>query len=107
MWAATSCSGSRAGNPEHRQIGGIISHMASVPVSPLSEEEYLRLERSAETKSEFFDGQMFAMAGGSFNHAQLGAQIAVVLAPRIPAGLSHIQFGHADQDSGSGALYVR
>jgi Uma2 family endonuclease len=60
--------------------------MASVPVSPLSEEEYLHLERNAEIKSEFFDGHMFAMAVGSFNHSQLGAQIAVVLAPRIQKG---------------------
>lgn len=31
-------------------------------------EEYLALERVAETKSEFFDGEIFAMAGGSEAH---------------------------------------
>ena len=38
--------------------------MASLPAAPLTEEQYLRIEREAETKSEFHDGQMFAMAGG-------------------------------------------
>jgi len=34
----------------------------------LSLEEYLAIERSAETKSEYLDGEMFAMTGGSFLH---------------------------------------
>ena len=29
----------------------------------LTETEYLEIERGAEFKSEFFDGEMFAMAG--------------------------------------------
>jgi hypothetical protein len=65
--------------------------MARVPVSPFSEEEYLRLDRNAEIKSEFFNGQMFAMAGGSFNHADCGGS-----GVPSPAGLTPIQFGHAD-----------
>src|ERR1700733_14451688 len=35
------------------------SDMASIPLSPLTEEQYLELEREAEAKSEFHDGQMF------------------------------------------------
>jgi Uma2 family endonuclease len=31
----------------------------------LSPQEYYRIERDAEWKSEYFDGEMFAMAGGS------------------------------------------
>jgi Uma2 family endonuclease len=34
----------------------------------LTEEEYLAIERAAEFRSEFFAGQMFAMAGGSEAH---------------------------------------
>ena len=33
-----------------------------------TEEEYLALERAANFKSEFHDGQIFAMAGTSFRH---------------------------------------
>jgi Uma2 family endonuclease len=34
----------------------------------LSPEDYLALERSAEFKSEYFDGEIFAMAGASESH---------------------------------------
>ena len=32
-------------------------------------EEYLALEEKAEYKSEYYDGEIFAMAGGSRNHS--------------------------------------
>jgi hypothetical protein len=37
--------------------------MASVPTFPVTEDEYSAIERLAETKTEFHDGQMFAMSG--------------------------------------------
>jgi Uma2 family endonuclease len=60
--------------------------MASLPTQPLTEDEYLRLERQAETKSEFHDGQMFAMAGGSGNHALLANTIGALLYREAPSG---------------------
>ncbi|MBI5387714.1 MAG: Uma2 family endonuclease [Verrucomicrobia bacterium] len=39
------------------------------PVQRLTEAEYLAIERAAEFKSEFFDGEMFAMAGGTPMHS--------------------------------------
>jgi Uma2 family endonuclease len=60
--------------------------MASLPDAPLSEELYLRLEREAETKSEFHDGRMFAMSGGSPNHALLINRIGSLLDRQVPAG---------------------
>jgi Uma2 family endonuclease len=42
----------------------------------LSEAEYLKIERAAEFKSEFFDGEMFAMAGGSVQHSTIGLNLA-------------------------------
>jgi Uma2 family endonuclease len=53
--------------------------MASLHATPLTEEQYLQIERMAETKSEFHDGQMFAMAGGSPNHSLLAARIGALL----------------------------
>src|SRR5688500_1839315 len=41
----------------------------------MSEAEYLELERAAELKSEFFDGEMFAMAGGSRWHSLITANL--------------------------------
>ncbi|HEX3582641.1 MAG TPA: Uma2 family endonuclease [Thermoanaerobaculia bacterium] len=42
--------------------------MTTDPAIRLSPEEYLRLERAAEWKSEYIDGEMFAMAGASPRH---------------------------------------
>jgi Uma2 family endonuclease len=42
--------------------------MSSQPNYYLSPEEYLTIERSAECKSEYADGVMYAMAGGSQQH---------------------------------------
>ncbi|MBI2927367.1 MAG: Uma2 family endonuclease [Verrucomicrobia bacterium] len=44
-------------------------------VHHLSEAEYLALERSAEFKSEFFDGEMFAMAGGTPEHSLIATNL--------------------------------
>ena len=47
--------------------------MASNPLTKVSEEEYLATDRAAEVRSEFLDGEMWAMAGGSMRHSQLQA----------------------------------
>ena len=39
--------------------------MATQPVTLLTEIECLRIERAAVFKSEFVDGQMYTMAGGT------------------------------------------
>ena len=43
--------------------------MSSAALKRLSWEEYVEHERHATGKSEFFDGELFAMAGGSANHS--------------------------------------
>ncbi len=42
--------------------------MSTVPKHYITPEEYLHRERKAEFRSEFFRGEMFAMAGASANH---------------------------------------
>jgi Uma2 family endonuclease len=61
-------------------------YMASLPITPLTEEQYLQIERLAEGKSEFHDGQMFAMAGGSLNHSLIAARMSALLDPQMPQG---------------------
>jgi Uma2 family endonuclease len=60
--------------------------MATLPDAPMTEEQYLEIERQAEIKSEFHDGQMFAMSGGSPNHALLSARICSLLDRQMPPG---------------------
>jgi Uma2 family endonuclease len=49
--------------------------------SQLSPEEYLAWERQQEEKHEYFDGEVYAMSGGSGRHNRL--------APRIIAAFEH------------------
>jgi Uma2 family endonuclease len=42
--------------------------MSTVPQHYITAEEYLHRERKAEFRSEYFRGEMFAMAGASANH---------------------------------------
>jgi hypothetical protein len=44
-------------------------------------EEYLELEEIAEYKSEYIDGQIIPMAGGTINHNQEDKAIALVTVP--------------------------
>jgi Uma2 family endonuclease len=52
----------------HSRIDSRYVAMNSAALRRLSVDDYLAIERSAEMKSEFYDGEMFAMAGGSKNH---------------------------------------
>jgi Uma2 family endonuclease len=40
-------------------------------------EEYLKLERAAEFRHEFLDGQIFAMAGESLSHSRICINLAI------------------------------
>ena len=53
----------------------------------LTEAEYLAIERAAEFKSEFFDGEMFAMAGGTPRHSLISTNLAAEFNNRLRAGL--------------------
>jgi Uma2 family endonuclease len=45
----------------------------------ITPQEYLALERAAETKSEYLDGELFAMAGASRNHNTLTMNAGTLL----------------------------
>ena len=48
---------------------------AAVALSRMTPEEYLQLERQSETKHEYFDGEIFAMAGASRKHCKISANL--------------------------------
>jgi Uma2 family endonuclease len=58
--------------------------MASMPEYRISPEEYLRLERAAETKSEYDDGVIYAMSGASFRHNLIVSGLIQSLGKRLP-----------------------
>jgi Uma2 family endonuclease len=49
----------------------------------LTQTEYLKIERAAEFKSEFFDGEMFAMAGGTAQHSLIATNLAAEFQNRL------------------------
>ena len=49
--------------------------MATQPKSFLTPEQYLEIERKADFRSEYFNGEMFAMAGAQRAHNQLVASL--------------------------------
>ena len=49
--------------------------MSSAALKRMCWEEYVERERQATEKSEFFDGELFAMAGGSFNHSLVATNL--------------------------------
>src|SRR5882724_12467299 len=55
----------------------------AVPLPKLTVEEYLVKEREAEYKSEFYRGEMFAMAGGTGSHNELSGRIIGILFGRL------------------------
>src|SRR6266404_879373 len=52
-------------------------------IARLSEVEYLRLERKAETRSEYFGGEVFAMAGGTRSHSLIATNLLRELSSRL------------------------
>lgn len=49
--------------------------MSALPKHIYTLEEYLELEKSSEEKYEFYDGEVFAMAGGSLEHNTISANV--------------------------------
>ncbi|MFK7922245.1 MAG: Uma2 family endonuclease [Bacteroidia bacterium] len=45
----------------------------------LSVEEYLKMEQESEVRHEFHDGEVFAMAGGTYNHSVIGANALALI----------------------------
>jgi Uma2 family endonuclease len=57
--------------------------MSSLPDYYLSPEEYLTLERGAEFKSEYVDGVIYAMAGGSERHNLIAANVIITIGSQL------------------------
>ncbi len=66
--------------------GVMLSAMLYAASSQLTPDEYLDLERVAETKSEYLDGQIYAMAGGTAPHAELAVNFAAEMRGRSKGG---------------------
>src|SRR3954471_16797042 len=60
--------------------------MSTLPKSHITPEQYLELDRQAERKSEYFDGEMFAMAGAGEAHNRIVWNLIAGLGARLRSG---------------------
>ena len=49
-------------------------------------EEYLELDKNSEERYEYFDGEVFAMAGGSPSHTRVSMDIGSLLTQKLKGG---------------------
>jgi len=57
--------------------------MSAQPQPYLTPEEYLAIERKAEFKSEYFQGEMFVMSGASLAHNQIVANLMIGIGSQL------------------------
>lgn len=60
--------------------------MSALPMPFYTPQQYIELEETAEGKSEYVGGQVFAMAGGSPEHSAIGTNVASGLSARLRRG---------------------
>ncbi|HEY2249881.1 MAG TPA: Uma2 family endonuclease, partial [Planctomycetaceae bacterium] len=60
--------------------------MSTVHKSLLTPQEYLERERRAETRSEFYRGEMFAMSGASWEHTLIKDNFSREAGQRLKGG---------------------
>lgn len=60
--------------------------MVANPQTGMTVEEYLAFERASETKHEYIDGEVLAMAGASFAHNLIVGNTIIGLGPQLRRG---------------------
>jgi len=60
--------------------------MTAVPRAKLTPAEYLAAERKAAFRSEYLNGEMFAMAGASYPHTRINDNLIIALGARLKGG---------------------
>lgn len=65
--------------------------LAESKIRRFTAEEYLAIEAAAEFRSEYENGEIVAMAGGSWNHAQIASNATRVIGNKISPDCSAIQ----------------
>ena len=57
--------------------------MSALPKRKYTIEEYVELIKTTEEKIEYFDGEIFSMAGGKFAHAEIASNVLTLLRNRL------------------------
>ena len=57
--------------------------MNAIPKHRYTLEEYIELDKNSEERYEYFDGEVFALAGGNIEHATISANLVRALGNRL------------------------
>jgi Uma2 family endonuclease len=57
--------------------------MSTPPKTYVTPQQYLEIERTAEFKSEYFEGEMFAMSGAQYPHVLAVSNLTALLVPAL------------------------
>src|SRR5262245_46011497 len=66
------------------EFGGLL--MPPVPKKNYTLKEYLELDKTSEERYEYFDGEVFAMGGGSPSHARISLNVCTSLTQKLKGG---------------------
>jgi Uma2 family endonuclease len=80
--------------------------MSTVTNTFLTPQEYLERERAAETKSEYYGGEMFAMAGASFAHSMIVTNLIRELSVRLGQSSCSVHTSDLRLSTGVNGLYT-
>lgn len=80
--------------------------MAANPIPKVTAEEYLAADRAAPFRSEFVNGEVFAMSGGRLAHAQLISQISRELQDALDDGPCIVTVSDLRLQIAAGETYV-
>ena len=80
--------------------------MSTLPETYLTPEQYIEIERRAEYKSEYYQGEMFAMAGGNWSHALIVGNVLAALHAQLRSSLSETYLCDMRVLVGAAGLYT-
>jgi Uma2 family endonuclease len=80
--------------------------MVSTVRKLISPEEYLAIERAAETRSEYLNGEMFAMSGTSYAHTRIKGNIAYRASVQLEGGPCEVLTSDMRVKVSSSGLYT-
>ena len=67
-------------------LGALSRALAGADVRPLTPAAFRHLAETCELRLEWNDGRVFAMAGGTPEHARLGTRLVLLLSPQLQGG---------------------
>lgn len=80
--------------------------MVAQPHPPLTVEEYLAFDRASEIKHEYFGGEIFAMAGASYDHSTIVENTFAGLRAQLQNGPCRVKLSDLRVQVGNSGLFA-